>query len=148
MSKIKPYQKEFKYTIRNAKGDITNQEIVVFGSEDYPFPENWQEDGMAQMSLLEYKDELLLKYNTVEISEDTTMDIDGSEVVYQLMRKLMDDKRLIDKATPIDGKKIKMDLSDIGNAVGQIIQQAINANEGDYDDFLNGLQHGMQQYQI
>jgi hypothetical protein len=64
-------KKDFKFTIKDRKtGKVLVETIVSFGSIEYPFPEDWKDNSMAQMSLYEYKQELLNKMFQVDISED------------------------------------------------------------------------------
>jgi hypothetical protein len=64
-------EKEFKFTIKDKKtGKVLVETIVNFGSSEHPFPEDWKDNPMAQMSLYEYKQELLNKMFQVDISED------------------------------------------------------------------------------
>lgn len=133
----KPYKKEFKFTIKNNNGDIVAQEIASFGTEEYPFPEDWENNGMALKALYEHEEKFLKQHYSVEVSEDLTFDFDVSETTLVLIRALLEDRRTFDKAN------IKQDLSDLGNTIGQVIMKAVQNGEGDLEDFMSGLKHGI-----
>lgn len=136
-------KKEFKYTIKTKKGLILAEQIVSFGSEEYPFPENWKESGMAQRSLYEYKEEFLNAEFDVDISEDLEFSIEEGCTARNISNELMKTKQLIEEGeNPIDDKPLRMDLSDIGNTIGIEIQKAIERGEGTWEDFIRGLNHG------
>jgi hypothetical protein len=73
-------QKEFKFTIKDSNGKALVESIASFGSEDYPFPEDWEDNGMAQKAINEFKEELLNEFFKVEVSEDLnfTLEEDGA----------------------------------------------------------------------
>lgn len=53
----------FRYQIRNRKtGELMVEEEVSFGSEEYPFPEDYTNSGMALKALWEYEEEFIRKY--------------------------------------------------------------------------------------
>jgi len=68
------YFKDFKYTLKSKDGKILLQEIVTFGSKERPFPEDWKENPMIQIALLDYK-ETLIK-NNFDILVDENLDFD------------------------------------------------------------------------
>jgi mRNA-degrading endonuclease YafQ of YafQ-DinJ toxin-antitoxin module len=72
---LKPYSKDFKFTLKSKKGKILLQSIVTFGTEEQPFPENWKDDGFAQLSVLNYKEKFIDDNFDIDISEDTNFDI-------------------------------------------------------------------------
>ena len=39
---MKNYKKDFKYTIKTKEGKIIAQAVISFGSEECPFPKDWQ----------------------------------------------------------------------------------------------------------
>jgi len=135
----KPYEKEFKFTIKNNNGDIVAQEITSFGTEEYPFPEDWENNGMALKALNEYEEKFLKQHYSVEVSEDLTFDVDVNETTLVLIRALLEDRRTFEKAN------VKQDLTDLGNTIGQVIMKAYldGKNEGNLDDFMSGLKHGI-----
>ena len=67
--------KDFKYTLKSKDGKILLQTVVTFGDENHPFPENWKEDGFAQIALENYKEKLINKHFDIEISEDLEFNI-------------------------------------------------------------------------
>jgi hypothetical protein len=73
-------QKEFKFTIKDPNGKVLVESIASFGSADYPFPEDWKDNGMAQKAINEFKEELLNEFFKVEVSEDLnfTLEEDGA----------------------------------------------------------------------
>jgi hypothetical protein len=137
-------KKDFKYTIRNKKGLIITQTIVTFGSEEYPFPENWEESPLFQRSMMNFKDEFLHENFDVEISEDTEFNIKDDTTTGAIIGKLMEHMANIQNTpNPLTGEPMDMDLSDIGNAIGMEVQKAIQEGKGSIDDFMNGLKHGI-----
>jgi mRNA-degrading endonuclease YafQ of YafQ-DinJ toxin-antitoxin module len=71
----KRYSKDFKFTLKSKEGKILLQEVVTFGTEEQPFPENWKEDYFAQSSVLDYKQKFIDKNFDIDVSEDTEFDI-------------------------------------------------------------------------
>lgn len=69
------YSKDFKFTLKSKVGKILLQEVVTFGTEEHPFPENWEEDYFAQSSVLDYKQKFIDSNFDIDISEDTEFDI-------------------------------------------------------------------------
>lgn len=67
------YSKDFKYTLKSKDGKVLLQSIVSFGSEDIPFPKEWEEDTMAQMALQDYKGKFISDNFDIEISEDLNL---------------------------------------------------------------------------
>jgi len=61
--------KDFRYTVRTKEGKIIAQRIVVFGSEDNPFPEDWIGDSRAQVALHDYKQKLFLDLFDITVEE-------------------------------------------------------------------------------
>ena len=67
--------KDFKYTIRSKKsGKLIAQEIVRFGSEENPFPENWKDNGLIQVRLQDYKEIMANKYLDITLEEGSELD--------------------------------------------------------------------------
>lgn len=67
-------KKNFRYTLidkETRKGIY--QQIVTFGSEDKPFPKNWEKDVQAQMALINYKDEFFNKMFVIKIEEGSEL---------------------------------------------------------------------------
>lgn len=64
------FKKEFKFTLKDKKGKIYVETIVSFGSKEHPFPKDWEQSGMAQMAIIEFKERMLQEYFTVDVSED------------------------------------------------------------------------------
>jgi hypothetical protein len=64
------FKKEFKFTIKDKKGKVYVETIVSFGSKESPFPKDWKESGMAQMAIIDFKEQMLQEYFTVDVSED------------------------------------------------------------------------------
>jgi mRNA-degrading endonuclease YafQ of YafQ-DinJ toxin-antitoxin module len=71
----KRYSKDFKFTLKSKDGKILLQEVVTFGTEEQPFPENWKEDYFAQSSVLDYKQNFIDRNFDIDVSEDTKFDI-------------------------------------------------------------------------
>ena len=71
----KRYSKDFKFTLKSKEGKILLQEVVTFGTEEQPFPENWKEDYFAQRSVLDYKQRFIDSNFNIDVSEDTEFDI-------------------------------------------------------------------------
>lgn len=71
----KRYSKDFKFTLKSKEGKILLQEVVTFGTEEQPFPENWKEDYFAQISVLDYRQKFIDRNFDIDISEDTDFDI-------------------------------------------------------------------------
>ena len=69
------HSKDFKFTLKSKDGKILLQEVVTFGSEEQPFPENWKNDYFAQSSVLDYKQKFINSNFDIDISEDTEFDI-------------------------------------------------------------------------
>ncbi len=69
------YFKRFKYTLQSKDGKILLQSVVTFGNEKQPFPNNWKEDGFAQIALQNYKEKFVNKNFDITISEDLNFDI-------------------------------------------------------------------------
>lgn len=68
--KITETIKDFTYTLKDREtGKIMYQEVTTFGSKKHPFPEDWVENGMIQMSLEEHKEKILRKLFIVELEE-------------------------------------------------------------------------------
>lgn len=66
-------KKDFVYTIRTKKGKLISQEVVSFGSKNYPFPDDWKNQGMALMTLLEYKEAMINKYLDITYEEGSEL---------------------------------------------------------------------------
>jgi mRNA-degrading endonuclease YafQ of YafQ-DinJ toxin-antitoxin module len=71
----KRYSKDFKFTLKSKEGKILLQEVVTFGTEEQPFPENWKDDYFAQSSVLDYRQKFIDRNFDIDISEDTEFDI-------------------------------------------------------------------------
>ena len=67
---MEEYSKDFKFTIKDSNGKVLVETIATFGSDDYPFPEDWKDNGMAQKAIFEFKQELLNKFFQVDVSEN------------------------------------------------------------------------------
>jgi len=66
-------KKTFRFTlVHRDSGKAIVQEIVVFGNEKRPWPDDWRKNGMAQMKLIEFRDEMLGRYFEVISEEDET----------------------------------------------------------------------------
>jgi hypothetical protein len=68
------FSKDFKYTIRTKKGRIVAQSIVCFGTKNKPFPKDWKENGMAQMSIFDYKETFIKETFDVSVEEGNELD--------------------------------------------------------------------------
>lgn len=69
MNKNNNYTKDFKYTIKSKNGKILFQSVVTFGSKTNPFPKDWKDNPMVQISLQEYKEKIIKDNLDIEISE-------------------------------------------------------------------------------
>ncbi len=67
---MEEYSKDFKFTIKDSNGKVLVETIATFGSDDYPFTEDWKDNGMAQKAIFEFKQELLNKFFQVDVSEN------------------------------------------------------------------------------
>lgn len=75
------YKKNFKYSLKAKDGKIILQSIVSFGSEEYPFPKDWENNGMAQRCIFDYKEEFINRNFDLTIEEgDELDDFDGSPI--------------------------------------------------------------------
>jgi len=53
----------FRFQIKSRKtGKLMVEEIVTFGSDEYPFPDDYENHGMALKALWEYEEEFIRKY--------------------------------------------------------------------------------------
>jgi hypothetical protein len=68
------YKKNFKYSLKAKDGKIILQSIVSFGSEEYPFPKDWENNGMAQRCIFEYKEEFINRHFDLTIEEGDVLD--------------------------------------------------------------------------
>lgn len=71
--------KDFKYTIKTKEGKILSESVVVFGTEEHPFPKDWKNDYAVQNVLQDYKRKILEDTFDIEISEDTTFSLKGND---------------------------------------------------------------------
>jgi mRNA-degrading endonuclease YafQ of YafQ-DinJ toxin-antitoxin module len=69
------YSKDFKYTLKSKEGKIILQEVVTFGSKEKPFPQDWKDNPMIQMAIMDYKDTLIRNNFDILVSEDLEFDI-------------------------------------------------------------------------
>ena len=67
------YSKDFKYTLKNKEGKVLLQQVVTFGSQKKPFPQDWKNNPMTQMALIDYKD-ILIQDNFDIIIDDEDLD--------------------------------------------------------------------------
>jgi hypothetical protein len=72
-------EKEFKFTIKDKKGKVYVETIATFGSKEYPFPDDWKENAIAQMSIMNFKEKILNEHFTIEVSEDLEFTLPGNE---------------------------------------------------------------------
>jgi len=61
--------KDFKYSIKTKSGKLIAEEIVAFGGEKNPFPEDWEKQPAVLVALLDYQREMLKKYIDVNFEE-------------------------------------------------------------------------------
>jgi hypothetical protein len=63
-------KKDFKYSVRIRKtGKLLVEEIVTFGTEEYPFPEDWENSGIALQALENYKESMTENHFEISYSE-------------------------------------------------------------------------------
>ena len=67
--------KDFMYRLKSKKGTVILESIVTFGSEDRPFPEDWENSPIAQIALQDYKEEFINRNFDIEISQDLNFKI-------------------------------------------------------------------------
>lgn len=67
-------KKDFKYTIRTKSGLMLAQSIVTFGSKKYPFPDDWENSGMAQRAIQDHKEVFLNENFNVTVEDSSEMD--------------------------------------------------------------------------
>ena len=77
------YKKNFKYSLKSKDGKIILlQSIVSFGTKENPFPKDWENNGMAQRSIFEYKEEFINRHFDLTIEEsDELDDFDGTTIL-------------------------------------------------------------------
>ena len=77
------YKKNFKYSLKSKDGKtILLQSIVSFGTKENPFPKDWENNGMAQRSIFEYKEEFINRHFDLTIEEsDELDDFDGTTIL-------------------------------------------------------------------
>lgn len=75
------FKKSFKYSLKAKDGKIILQSIVSFGSKKNPFPKDWKNNGMAQMSIFEYKEEFINKFFDITIEEGDELDDFGGNPI-------------------------------------------------------------------
>lgn len=75
------YKKNFKYSLKAKDGKIILQSIVSFGSKEYPFPKDWENNGMAQRSMFEYKQDFINKFFDITIEEGDELDDFGGHTI-------------------------------------------------------------------
>jgi hypothetical protein len=68
------YRKRFKYTLKSKSGKILLQSIVSFGSKEHPFPKDWENNAIAQMSLIDFKEQLINEHFDITIEEGDELD--------------------------------------------------------------------------
>jgi len=74
-------KKTFRFTLKTKpsdkypEGKLIAQRVVEFGTEKYPWPKDWEESVMAQMTLIEYKEKFIKEHIDVIIDEETELDL-------------------------------------------------------------------------
>lgn len=61
--------KDFKYTVKTKSGKDLIEVVVTFGSEEKPFPQDWQTNPYIQMLIQEYKGKILEENFNVTVDE-------------------------------------------------------------------------------
>lgn len=75
MQEEKDFTKNFKYSLKSKEGGkILLQSIVSFGSKDNPFPKDWKDNGMAQRSISDFKEDFINLYFDITIEEGDELD--------------------------------------------------------------------------
>ena len=81
-------KKSFVFTARTDAGVVLTQSLVTFGSEDHPWPEDWEDSFTAQQAIHDMKSELIEKRVKVDVSEDLAL-MDFDEVVKTVLGALL-----------------------------------------------------------
>jgi hypothetical protein len=111
----KSNKKSFVYTLKTKEGKVLLQEVVEFGSDENPFPEDWRNNTSAMMAVLDYKTEGLIERNfdiTVEEGDHLTFSSENNtkkftnEQVVALFQKL---ENLRSDYYPEDAGQISLD---------------------------------------
>lgn len=62
--------KDFKYTMKSkSSGRVLAEQVVRFGSNERPFPENWKDDPIIQKALHDHIEEFLASVIEIDIEE-------------------------------------------------------------------------------
>ena len=69
MKEKNKYYKDFKFILKSKDGKVLLEEVVRFGSKEKPFPKNWENSPVAQVALLDYKDEFIENNFDIKIEE-------------------------------------------------------------------------------
>jgi len=64
--------KDFTFEIKTKEGKVLVQEIATFGDEETPFPDDWENNGMALKALYEYREEFYNRFFDITFEERTT----------------------------------------------------------------------------
>lgn len=67
--------KSFKYSLKSKSGKVILQSIVTFGSDEQPFPKDWENDSLIQLDLQRYKEKFIQDNFDILIDEDLEFDI-------------------------------------------------------------------------
>ena len=90
-------KKDFTYTIKTKTGILLVQEIVTFGSDDHPVPENWSTSNVMNSALSEWYREF--PFRALDISyresepEDYTKVFTEEEIKERALSKLSEHER-------------------------------------------------------
>lgn len=102
-------EKDFRYTIRTKSSKIVvAEQIVTFGSEDRPFPDDWKNDVHVQLALQDHKQKFFAEVFDVEISEDLSeTEIKPMFTIEQIKKYILSQDSLGDVMYNLNADKIK-----------------------------------------
>lgn len=77
-------EKDFVYTIRiKDTGKLLVEEIVTFGTKEYPFPSDWKKNGVAISALEQYRESFVQNHLDVSYKEfDSTEESEKMDKIY------------------------------------------------------------------
>ena len=96
-------KKDFTYTVSVVDGGVIAQEIITFGSEERPFPDDWEEQPIIISNVMDIKDEVVDRYIKVDVKETVQSDF-GKDITHyiteeKVIEMIMTNKDKIDSLT-------------------------------------------------